>query len=155
MPNLTDVVLTKNAFICKEDFTVNSVLLFLRFTIRRRSPSKVLYLVLFLVDNQRSSPQNSKAFIHKPKPVQYSKSFTHKERSPSNSPTNTQFTIRVYANVLKKLLNGRLEGRHVGHRSNSPHQLLLRLLWNHRQRVDEGRQIRLEKNCKICKIDSV
>ena len=138
MPNLTDVVLTKKAFICKEDFTVNSVLLFLRFTIRRRSPSKVLYLVFFLADNQRSSLP-----------------FTHKKRSPSNSPTNTQFTIRVYANVLKKLLNGRLEGRHIGHRSNAPHQLLLRLLWNHRQRVDEGRQIRLEKNCKICKIDSV
>ena len=153
MPNLTDVVLTKKAFICKEDFTVNSVPLFLRFTIRRRSPSKVLYLVLFLADNQRSSPQNSKAFIPTLKAVQ-NHSLT-KKRSPSNSPTNTQFTIRVYANVLKKLLNGRLEGRHVGHRSNAPHQLLLRLLWNHRQRVDEGRQIRLEKNCKICKIDSV
>lgn len=71
MPNLTDVVLTKKAFICKEDFTVNSVLLFLRFTIRRRSPSKVLYLVLFLADNQRSSPQNSKAFIPTLKAVQY------------------------------------------------------------------------------------
>lgn len=70
MPNLTDVVLTKKAFICKEDFTVNSVPLFLRFTTRRRSPSKVLYLVLFLADNQRSSPQNSKAFIPTLKAVQ-------------------------------------------------------------------------------------
>ena len=64
MPNLTDVVLTKKAFICKEDFTVNSVPLFLRFTIRRRSPSKVLYLVFFLADNQVHPKTQKRSFPH-------------------------------------------------------------------------------------------
>lgn len=91
MPNLTDVVLTKNAFICKEDFTVNSVPLFLRFTTRRRSPSKVLYLVLFLADNQRSSPQNLKAFIPTLKAVQ-NHSLTKNDHPQTHQQTrNSQF----------------------------------------------------------------